>query len=572
MTAQAARHKEQQWCGDDAETKSRILAKLRTAKRLIQSQEQWQFLNKRLRVWLATPDGKQVRPPVMLIIDLYPHGALRAHRFPENATSKATLPTACEALEFILDEMLTPQRDSAVSARPANISFTSHELAELLSEPLGYLLRDELHERTEVVETDPDRMGSMKLVWRPSVLAEAEGVREFMRRFAENLVAKGKGATSTASESPGLIQTLMLGGERRDGFGAQRYVLRPLAVSDATAAVAIYYRLACLWYERRPWEHVHESWLFRVESICGAQAFTGSVPEALRRHMRFLVVLGGEAPGFVGLPSVRAARKRYASSVCARKEANASPGICTDSQELAQSGTPSYTPSDVVASLSEDNIPDVVLCAYTGRVIPGPYAYRCSRCKNAYYLDREAQKADWQRHAPECESMATSHALASELTHLAKQGPPLIFRHFWRYAEVVQLYMEESALCFDDLDAIEEHNWPIANKGLHAWPVPFVTVGGHSMPRPSVERPNLEELSWMIAIMSWMLEHQGIEQLQTGMQMPTWKNEEHGAVGADSNHCAVCVQVISVEAVEDMAQTEKAGPDEGAERNRMSSG
>lgn len=572
MTATTSRPRVQHWHGADAETRDRVVSKLRAAKRLPQSRDQWQFLVKRLRLWLTRADGRQVRPPCMLIIDLYPHGALRAHRFPENATTEAELPVVSEALEFILDEMLAPQREGVMSARPSSISFASQGLAEALALPLGYLLCDQVSGEAGSQETERYLTSKGANAWRPSVLVEAEGVREFMHRFAENLVAKGKGATSTASESPGLIQTLMSGGERRDGAAAHRYRLRSLSSPEAEAVVAHYYRLACLMYERKPWDTVSESWLFRVESVCDEQALVGPGPVALRMHTRFLVVLGGNAPGFVGLPSVRAARKRYAASIRQRIGASTKTGTAAQHNESDEPTTPLYTPSEVVASLSEDDIPDVVLCAHTGRVIPGPYAYRCSRCKRAYYVDSEAQKADWQRHAPECEAIANAKTSASESSILDARDLSLITRNFWRYAELVHLYMEESALCFDDLDAIEENGWPIAARSSNAWPVPFVTIGGGSLPRPLVERPNLEELSWMIALMEWILEQQGAEQLRAGMQMPPWRNNEIWPSGAEHERTRPHVRMVSIEPVEDMSRPKNTIDPEGAHTSAACSG
>ncbi|BAM82524.1 hypothetical protein CYME_CMR314C [Cyanidioschyzon merolae strain 10D] len=542
------------WYGNDTETRDRILSKLRMARRRPASRDHWQFVVKRLRLWLGSADGKQVRPPCMLILDLYPNGALRAHKFPPNAVKDGRLATAWEMLEFLLDEVLTPQRENAASLRPASISFTNRNIARALADPVRFLVCEQVTQDLHALVSRAGSAAAEADCWSPPVLAEADGVREFMQRFAQNLIAKGKGASSTASEAPGLIQGLLAGGERRDGRPDNRYILQALPLSKCELLVGQYYCLAYALFHRKPWDELPESWLFRVESICVEQVMQRPVAERWRRHVRFLAVLGGETPGFVGLPSVRAARKRYAASMRRlKKETEEGSSTVSEAESL---DAPLYLPSEAVSSVSADSIPDVVLCAFTGQIISGPNANRCSRCKSAYYIDEEAQRADWSRHATECDAIAQLSASAAAVS-LRPGAPecPQISRPFWRYAELVHIYMEESSLTFDDLDAIEEYAWPVARDARNGWPVPFVTVGGHALPRPSVERPNLEELSWMIAVMEWMLEHQGIARLRSGMQMGRWQNDSISSSAAAGQQSAQHVVLLSVEPVEDMKQT-----------------
>eukprot|EP00166_Cyanidium_caldarium_P000462 ctg_1175.g378 len=271
-----------------------------------------------------------------------------------------------------------------------------------------------------------------------------------MVRFAEKLVAQGKGTSSLAAEQPGLVDAV-----RERGHSAA-----------AIALVARYFRTAAAWYRRAPWTRIPDRWLFRVETPTdsGGHSF----------QTFFVAILGGRTPGLVAMPSVRGARKRYQASVKG---------------------------ADATADAADD-IPDTVFCAHTGHVLPGPYAWRCSRCHAAYYLDESAQRADWRRHAPECDRIvaAPEPASASSTADTVR-----IQRPFWCQVELVHMYMEESALPFDDLDAIGEHQWPIAEPPGASWPVPFVTRSGPALLQPKVERPTRHQLEWLTDMLEWML-------------------------------------------------------------------
>jgi hypothetical protein len=177
----------------------------------------------------------------MLILDLYPNGALRAHKFPPNAVKDGRLAAAWEMLEFLLDEVLTPQRENAASLRPASISFTNRNIARALADPVRFLVCEQVTQDLHALVSRAGSAAAEADCWSPPVLAEADGVREFMQRFAQNLIAKGKGASSTASEAPGLIQGLLAGGERRDGRQDNRYILQALPLSKCELLVGQYY-------------------------------------------------------------------------------------------------------------------------------------------------------------------------------------------------------------------------------------------------------------------------------------------------------------------------------------------
>lgn len=531
--------------------------KLAAARRLPQHRDQWQYVTKPLRLWAESPSGETIRPRCLLVLELYPRGQLRAHRFAEDPARAADRLSAEQVLRFLLDEMLAPQREGDERHRPASVSFVDRELAHALAEPLRRVLAPAAEEEADEVDEEGQRRqgvggrGGKARQWTPPVLVEADGVRDFMKKYAENMVSKGKGVVTPASEQDGLLRSLASGGAGGDN-------------ADDVRLVGRFFELAAELYRRAPWTErlVPESALFRIEHRGAARDN--------RSDVWFLAVLGSEggdrqnAAGFVGLPSVRAARKRWraAATTAARKGGKDEGGVDdADNTEVP------YVPAAASSAGHHDDdgddvdadgipLPVTVFCAYSGDVLPGPYALRCSHCRAAYYRDQAAQRADWPRHAAECR--APARATASSPDQTRSVAP--IKRPFWRQSERVMLYMDESALPFDDLDDIEAHAWPVVTDRAHgSYPVPFVTVSGGALLQPKVTRPGRRELRWMIDVMQWMVTEEGGDDgiAKLSRLAGAGRQGERGGAGATA---------AAATAVEEEEEEKEEGTDDGTGR------
>uniref|UniRef100_A0A6T6B3W4 MYND-type domain-containing protein n=1 Tax=Compsopogon caeruleus TaxID=31354 RepID=A0A6T6B3W4_9RHOD len=116
----------------------------------------------------------------------------------------------------------------------------------------------------------------------------------------------------------------------------------------------------------------------------------------------------------------------------------------------------------------------------------GSNSHRCAGCRSIFYCNENCQSRDWTAmHWNECDKL--------------KRGDlDFVSRACWALRELVVLFMEESAVPFDDLDALEKYNWP-TGEPPQSHLIPFVNITNLGF-EPRIERPTPEELTMIRCI------------------------------------------------------------------------
>lgn len=265
-------------------------------------------------------------------------------------------------------------------------------------------------------------------------LTLADGVADYVSRFSDKLVASGRATRSDASARAGLLAS--------SGVGV------PEARALAAAASSL--------HRAAPWARVQDALALAVR--------LPRTPSAAVRPRWYASILGGgggSVVGFALMPTMAALRAKFRRSA----------GL----------------PPDRSTALDVDGI----LCAACGaRVIDAiaegdVFVNRCAGCRKVVYCNEECQRRDWRlRHRSECAK--------------ARDDPEFVPRRRewdWQNRELAMLFVDPTAMPFDDLDVFEEHGLPFVDASPPLYPFAFVTVINGSGPlEKRVERPNKGEL------------------------------------------------------------------------------
>lgn len=296
-----------------------------------------------------------------------------------------------------------------------------------------------------------------------SVLTPADGVRDYVRKFSDKLVDSGRATRTDGAEREGLLVSGVSSGA---------------ALRLAKAAVEM--------YKAAPWDAIPDHIALAIRAPSDGAVFYASV-------------LGGSKDsvcGFALMPTLSALRAKY-------RRANGG---------AAANGATAN--NDISGASSLDR--DALLCAACGcRVADAHGALhavddevemsvsRCGGCRRVVYCDVSCQRSDWKRrHRTECGRVA-----ADKKTKLDERE-----EWCWLRRELALLFVDATAVPFDDLDLFDEHRWPcIDSKDEQPalFPFSFVTiVGAPNMPtvQPRVERPTPKEVETLIAVANALVE------------------------------------------------------------------
>lgn len=278
-------------------------------------------------------------------------------------------------------------------------------------------------------------------------LTLADGVGDYVSRFSEKLVNSGRATRSDASARPGLTAS--------SGVGV------PEARALATAAAQM--------HRAAPWGRIGDALALAVR--------LPRTPAAAVRPRWYASILGGGGGSVVGvalMPTLAALRAKFRRSTGLPLTAR-SPGFDADA----------------------------ILCASCGARVLDPgasdeaFINRCAGCRKVVYCNARCQKRDWKlRHRFECAK--------------AKDDPEYVFRRKewdWQNRELALLFVDPTAMPFDDLDVFEEHALPFVDASPPLYPFAFVTVINGSGPlEKRVERPNKGEVDVLTMVATALTE------------------------------------------------------------------
>lgn len=411
-----------------------------------------QVVAQKARVWAAGDNGEACRPWYMLILELYPRGMVINHQIHRPAS---VAPTSTDLLSFFLQHVVSPPVDEPIT-RPTHVSFVDSQV-------------------TGEVKSHLEKLGIVV-----DTLTLADGVSDYMRTFADRLVKSDRATRSDAAERPGLLSAPS--------------VTESLVGKLMTSAVRM--------YDVQPWRLI-------PEHIALCVSWTPQSEDCLNDTRRvkksmYVSVLGGDGAvlGFAAVPSLSTLRDKFR-----RVMANRGKTIADSSDEEG----------DILDS--KHIVPtDICLCAACGAPVAsdvttesggtGRWAWRCAQCRFVHYCNSDCQRDDWKRrHRAECHRLRdfqnnVSSSDLGEAEEFQNTGIMNIQREVvqarkewsWIYRELALLFVDPTAVPFDDLDHFDSHRWPlIANTSPPLYPMPFVSIQDSSF---SVRRdvPTREEL------------------------------------------------------------------------------
>lgn len=293
-----------------------------------------------------------------------------------------------------------------------------------------------------------------KLRVQCETLTLADGVDNYVKMFSEKLVDMDKASRGDSAERPGLLKI--------EGVSLK------LASGVNAAAVAMYGAAA--------WNKIKET--------VALQVLLPRTPKSTYRERFYASVLGsdGKVFGFALMPTLESLRTKYRRALASR-DPNYVEFANGDQADAS-------APADIQNSPQQYR--DSLLCASCGKRVGqdpsmdgGHYVYRCAGCKRLLYCGEACQRSDWRtRHREECSKAAAD--------------PEFVFTRpqwAWLKRELALLFVDPTAMPFDDLDDAEKHNWPYiddASPPLH--PFPFVTTMSPDGVTKRVERPTASEL------------------------------------------------------------------------------
>ena len=308
-------------------------------------------------------------------------------------------------------------------------------------------------------------------------LSLADGVADYVKAFSDKLVKMDRATRGDAAERQGI-----------------------LSVKDVTPPVVE--RLmnsAKDMYATKPWTRF-------PENIALEFRFPSEPNETYRpRYYATVLGSGDKAYGFAIMPSLKTLREKYKRAMLSQT---------TFDEDMAP-------PMDIMQD-------DTLVCAACGKRVGessdetgGRYVDRCGGCKRLLYCSERCQKLDWrERHKDECE--------------LASEDEEFVFKRdewAWLKRELALLYLDPTAVPFDDLDAFEEHGWKfIEESSPPLYPMLFVNVVGPSLLGGKMDRPTNGEVEYATLVASALTEcvtpppKDGIVHLKSGVSISFAEN------------------------------------------------
>lgn len=435
------------------------------------------------RVWAADENDQACRPWYILCLEIYPRGKVVNHRIHKPASLR---PRPSDIFAFILDHMKSPP-DGEASIRPTHVSFVDRDLELALNPHLT------------------------RLKIKCEHLVMADGVMEYMSKFSDRLVERGQATRGDSGERPGMMS----------GKGVTKEMIAALM------------RAATEMHEVQPWKRIPEHVALEVRlpsegvmmndrhlgsggsssssnnnssntnsngdvgnTIDGKHnqyADGGSMPnqkqssrpvidrKKIRNRDKFYVTVLGcddSVYGFVLVSSLAMLRDKYRRVIGKRT------GVDMSRTRLPSSSSSDDDDDNSTSSNNENTdhsnngfcsalASDVLVCAMCGTRVgeegPGTerWVNRCSACRRLYYCDEVCQYKDWGlRHMMECEAAQND----SEYVFIRPEWA-------WIDREVALLFLDPTAVPFDDLDGFTQHGWDaVLSTSPPSYPLPVVSV------------------------------------------------------------------------------------------------
>lgn len=313
-------------------------------------------------------------------------------------------------------------------------------------------------------------------------LTLADGVSEFVKKYSEKIISIDRGTRGDAAERPGLLSVPS--------------ITPPVAGDLMAAAVAM--------YEAQPWRGIPEHLALEIRLPEDNDAY---------RRRYYATVLGSDEKvyGIALVASLKNLRDKYCRAML---------GKMSDSDESDDETVPIIRET----RMGDD---DIFLCACCGKRVGetvsddgGRYVERCVGCQRLLYCNQTCQKLDWrERHREECNEAKTN-------------GEYVFKREKWAWLrrEVALLFLDPTAIPFDDLDAYEEHGWRYVDASPTLYAMPFVTVQGSTSMSNRMDRPTLQEIIDLTLITKALTEcvspppTEGILHLASGVSIAVAEN------------------------------------------------
>lgn len=409
----------------------------------------------RLRLW-ADDDGEAIRPWYVVILELYPRGKVVNQYM---ARPPGRKPDASELLRVLLRHIVDPPNGEP-QVRPTHVSFVDEEVANALK----------------------PRLHGIKV----ERLSLADGVNEYVAKFSERLVQADKGTRADNAELTGI-----------------------LASAEPSDVDEMMKNSQAMW-DRKPWSGINDT-----------LAIKATLPDDDgKMQVVYVSVLGGSkdsVKGFAIMPTLQALRTKFrrhqmksaglldlesmkkdtdtavivdsvVCAACGRRVAQTSDsGICQPVNENKMNGilkANGETPNGTSKTENEKN---------------QVWALRCAGCRRVYYCDEECQRTDWKRrHHEECNKASTDLEFTFNRPEWA-----------WMVRELALLYVDPTAIPFDDLDAFEQNQWdhvPGSKESPPLYPFAFVSVIRPDSLQPRLERPIAREVRAVSAVASALSE------------------------------------------------------------------
>ncbi|CDF37965.1 unnamed protein product [Chondrus crispus] len=349
----------------------------------------------------------------------------------------AQKPGPAALLHFLADHILCPPEGEA--ARPTHVSFIEDAVTDALKPTLT------------------------KLRIEAGTLIVADGIAEYTKLFSNKMINMNKATRGDAAERPGILSVRGL---------------TPSVAGEMCAAAKEMFRA-------RPWSRIAEHIALEIR-------LPTPDPGHNYRDRYYVTVLGsaGNVQGFALMPSLTKLREKYRRAV--RNKGEALEEVSDDEE-----GDGAFEGARKGHSVSR-TMDDVLLCGACGKRVGeategdgAKYVDRCGGCRRLLYCNERCQKLDWrERHKDECQQ-ATSDA-----EYVFKRD-----EWAWLQRELALLFLDPTAIPFDDLDAAETYKWDYIEEvspPLH--PLPFVTVEGTASGTNRMDRPTVKEFGFMTLI------------------------------------------------------------------------
>lgn len=367
------------------------------------------------------------------------------------------------------------------SEKPSSTAIINFLIDHILEPPEG----EERYRPTHVSFVDSDVTAALKLPLKRlgievGTLTIADGVDDYVKKFSTKLVQMDKASRGDAAERPGLLSVP----------GVTESKCADLAKSSVEM------------YRSKPWKQTPEHIALEVKLPREEQS--------TYRKRFYVTILGSDEKiyGFALLASLNVLRNKYRRTVLKQPE------------DMGNSSDEEDVPGKSVQMLNEN---DVLLCAACGKRVGetvsddgGLYVERCTGCRRLLYCGERCQKLDWrERHKQECRIAATD----AEYVFKREEWS-------WMRRELALLFLDPTAVPFDDLDASEEHNWShVEEASPPLYPLPFVTIQGSTSMSNRIDRPTASEVEIMTLVASALTESgsppppDGILHLSNGVSM-----------------------------------------------------